>query len=351
MMALTSKDHRETDTAGLTQGEAAGIIVGVIWVVVVGLVIWNLPAAEAGGGLRGLRPILFVVAIFMPLALIWVAATSARERRRLREDILILAKDRDNLAKAHLRLKDSHDRLSLGHDELRQMLAAQSAMQPAPAASAGPAAAPAPAPQAAADDDTKPSGFTSRREVSRLIVPRAAPQPPVDQPVLSLDANQHQVAPPLERPDLIAALNFPDDEHDTEGFAALRRALRDRQARQLVQASQDVLTLLSQNGIYTDDLTPGPVPAEIWRRFARGERGGEVDKLGAIREPEGQITIAARMREDTIFRDAVHHFLRKFDQMLITFAEHATDTDLLALANTRTARAFMLLGRAAGTFD
>ena len=33
------------------------------------------------------------------------------------------------------------------------------------------------------------------------------------------------------------------------------------------------------------------------------------------------------------------------------FERNATDADIVALANTRTARAFMLLGRAAGTFD
>ncbi len=147
------------------------------------------------------------------------------------------------------------------------------------------------------------------------------------------------------------ALNFPNDEHDTDGFAALRRALRDRTARRLVQASQDVLTLLSQDGIYMDDLRPDPVSAEMWRRFAGGERGKGMDRLGAIRDRSSLALAAGRMREDAIFRDAVHHFLRRFDEMLVTFEEHATDTDLLQLAETRTSRAFMLLARATGTFD
>jgi len=57
------------------------------------------------------------------------------------------------------------------------------------------------------------------------------------------------------------------------------------------------------------------------------------------------------MRADTIFRDAVHHFLRKFDQTLVEFEKVATDQDIADLADTRTARAFMLLGRATGVFD
>ena len=155
----------------------------------------------------------------------------------------------------------------------------------------------------------------------------------------------------LERVDYIKALNFPDDEHDKVGFDALRRALRDRTARRLVQASQDVLTLLSQDGIYMDDLRPEPIDADLWRSFAAGTRGKQIDRLGAVRDHSAVGLIVGRMREDTIFRDAVHHFLRRFDEMLVTFEEQATDTDLLALADTRTARAFMLLARASGTFD
>ena len=57
------------------------------------------------------------------------------------------------------------------------------------------------------------------------------------------------------------------------------------------------------------------------------------------------------MRQDTIFRDAAHHFLRQFDKTVADFEKNATDADLVALAETRTSRAFMLLARVSGTFD
>ena len=60
---------------------------------------------------------------------------------------------------------------------------------------------------------------------------------------------------------------------------------------------------------------------------------------------------AARMKQDTIFRDAAHHFLRRFDKSFSEFEEIASDSEIAALSGTRTARAFMLLGRVAGTFD
>ncbi len=119
----------------------------------------------------------------------------------------------------------------------------------------------------------------------------------------------------------------------------------------LIRAAQDVLTLLSQDGIYMDDLKPDRAKPEIWRRFAQGERGRTIAGLGGVRDRSSLALTAARMREDTVFRDAAHHFLRTFDRTMQEFEKNATDQDIADLAETRTARAFMLFGRVTGTFD
>jgi hypothetical protein len=119
----------------------------------------------------------------------------------------------------------------------------------------------------------------------------------------------------------------------------------------LVQAAQDVLTLLSQDGIYMDDLTPDRARPEVWRRFAMGERGRSMAALGGIRDRSSLALSAGRMREDTIFRDAAHHFLRLFDKGLVNFEPEASDEEIAQLADTRSARAFMVLGRVTGAFD
>ncbi len=330
---MAQEPSREPDPTpeGFTAGEAIALVVAVVWLVILALFFWMSPADEVSSITDDrLFAIIMVMAAVTPVGMIWLAVATARASRVMRAESY------------HLRT---------AIDGLRHMKLAQQAMQAQ--------AAPQPSvekqlveiAQSTGNTENAVGGFASRREVSRLIVPRAAPQAPVDQPALALGASSEDMNPPLERLDYIKALNFPDDEHDTEGFAALRRALRDRTARRLVQASQDVLTLLSQDGIYMDDLHPDPVPADLWRRFANGERGKDMDRLGAVRDRSSLALIAARMREDTIFRDAVHHFLRRFDEMLVSFEEQATDTDLLALAETRTTRAFMLLARATGTFD
>ncbi|MEL6682168.1 MAG: hypothetical protein AAFQ09_05925 [Pseudomonadota bacterium] len=328
-MAQQPVSEKAREAQGLSQVEAIAMALAVGWLVAVGLFFWILPPQQPEDApFDSLRFVLMLIAIFMPVGLIWVAAAAARSARVMREESF---------------------RVQAAIDGMRQTYLAQQAMMPAAEPNVErqlQAIA-----QSAKKTETAVSQFASRREVSRIIVPRAAPQAPLDQPALALGTSQEDIAPPLDNTDLIRALNFPNDEHDTEGFATLRRSLQNRPARKLIQAAQDVLTLLSQDGIYMDDMRPEPVSAELWREFAHGKRGRAIDTLGAVRDRAALALAAGRMREDTIFRDAVHHFLRQFDQMLVTFEAYATDTDLLELAETRTARAFMLLGRATGTFD
>ncbi|KQI71635.1 hypothetical protein AN191_11645 [Loktanella sp. 5RATIMAR09] len=333
-MAQKPNTDRAGSDAGLGQGEPLAIAASVAWVIAATFLFWlTWPDPAPADGFATAWFVLVALAIILPAALIWVAVASARAVRNLRHELF--------------QAQTSIDRLA-------DMLASKTAAKvPAAARPAVPKSPPPPETAAAPQvpQDPPASQFASRREVSRLIVPRAAPQMPADQPALALDTPSEVARQPIARPDLVKALHFPNDENDTDGFGALRRALRDRDARKLVQASQDVLTLLSQDGIYMDDLRPAPVSADIWRRFAKGERGRSVEQLGGIRDQTHLSQLSRRTREDAIFRDAVHHFLRCYDQFLVTFAEDATDTDLLALAETRTSRAFMLLARTTGTFD
>jgi len=193
----------------------------------------------------------------------------------------------------------------------------------------------------------------SRLAKSKRPMPEIAATPAAEgeqQTVLELGTPVEVLAEPLKNEDFIKALHFPEDQNDDEGFAALRRALADRNTNQLIQAAQDVLTLLSQDGIYMDDLRPDMARPEIWQRFARGERGRAIAALGGIRDRSSLALTNVRMKKDPVFRDAAHHFLRLFDKGFTNFEETATEVEISALAETRTARAFMLLGRVAGTF-
>lgn len=315
----------------ITTTELVALALSLIWLVLAGGFFLLLPATEADTGGGSLRFVMTVLAIFMPVALIWVAAAAARAARIMREESRRMQAAVDGMRQTYLADRQQRQSQLPANTTVERKLNEIA--------------------QATRQTETAVATFASSREPARTPGPTPAPRGPDGQQSLALGTPADDIRPALPRIDLIRALNFPDTDKDTIGFAALRRALRDRTARQLVQASQDVLTLLSQDGIYMDDLAPDRAAPEIWRRFARGERGRMVAALGGVRDRSSLALTGGRMREDTIFRDAAHHFLRHFDRMLAAFEPDASDADIADLSETRTARAFMLLGRVAGTFD
>jgi len=287
------------------------------------------PDAASPGGI--LRFIMIMLAIFMPVAMIWVAATAARASRVMREESQRLQAAIDAIRQTYV--AQNQERHAVSEPSVTRKLDEIAAAQ--------------------RKAETALAMFTSTRH-AEAAPPPPAPEPAEagedDQVALPLGTTAEDMQPPLGRADFIRALNFPETPDDREGFAALRKALKDRQTAQLIQAAQDVLTLLSHDGIYMDDLKPDMARPELWRRFGAGERGRAVAALGGVRDRSSLALTAARMKQDSIFRDAAHHFLRLFDRMFTQFAETATDSEISELSDTRTARAFMLLGRVAGTF-
>jgi len=172
-----------------------------------------------------------------------------------------------------------------------------------------------------------------------------------EQTTLEFGTPSDALTSPISNENFIKALNFPENPNDEDGFVALHLGLKDRDTAKVIQASQDILTFLSHDGIYMDDLRPTIARPEIWRKFANGERGRVISSLGGIRDRSSLALTNGRMKQDPIFRDAAHHFLRTFDKEFSTFEKSATDTEISAFAETRTARAFMLIGRVSGTFD
>lgn len=317
----------------LQMSDLIALGVTLLWLALVGG--FFLFAGPSDGGMGGglLSTIMVLVGIFLPVALIWVAAVTARTARAMRA-------------------------------EAQRLQAAIEAMR-ASWAGAGMAARPSVEKKldeiatSAKQAEHAIATFTSRRdgEVTQASADRKAVLVPAsnnsndEQPKLALGTPAEDMGAQVSVADFILALNFPDSQDDREGIRALRRALDDRTMAKLIRAAQDVLTLLGQDGIYMDDLKPDRAKPEVWRRFAMGERGKSIAALGGVRDRSSLALTAGRMRQDTIFRDAAHHFLRQFDKTMSEFERTASDQEITALAETRTARAFMLLGRVTGTFD
>ena len=276
-----------------------GLFVTIGWLLLVGG-FWLF--GPEGAPRSGLARLGTIVSVLAPVVLVWMAALAA-----------------DALAV----LRAEADSLRLIVDSLRREGAGGSR------AEATPAATPA-APVARARPEPVPDARQSRLPLD----PPPAPPPPA----------------PLTPRDLILGLNFPDGPDDAEGIAAMRAALADPDLSRVIRAAQDVITLLAGKGIYMDDQQPDLPRPELWRRLAGGMRGEAVAGLAGLRNPEAEERLTADMAGDEILRDAVHHFLRQYDRMLTARAAGLDDAELVALSDSRSGRAFMLLGRISRTF-
>jgi hypothetical protein len=280
--------------------------------------------------------VLTLLVVFLPLVLIWTAAITLRSVRALRMEARRLQATVEAMRHAYLANVQSNsakkpmmerklDEIAMSTKQAENTLA-----------------------RFATRRDSRMSQASADRKAA-FVAPMADLQ--AEQPGLALGTPAEAMRAPLSVADFIRALQFPENPDDKEGFRALRLALEDRDVAKLIRAAQDVLTLLSQEGIYMDDLKPERAHPDVWRRFAAGERGRAVAALGGIRDRSSLALTMARMREDAVFRDAAHHFLRSFDRSFAEFEAEASDAELADLADTRTARAFMIFGRAMGIFD
>lgn len=304
--------------------------------------------------------IFFLAGLFLPLLLIWLAALLAGELSRQRVMIAALgelfpplinelssaramfmergtALPGDTTAALCEVPRDSEtatqlDRLLTAQTELSSEFRAE--IRALRDHIAAPSPPPAPAP-------------------SRQAVPPPAPQatrPSPAQEALPLLPGTEVPAGPTWS-DLIRALDFPRDVDDHDGFRALKAALRNHSLAQMLQAAEDVLTILSQEGVYMEDLEPAPSSPDSWRRFIDGIRGPEVSEVGGITDARALELTSSLMKSDAIFRDTALYFQRRFDVVLSEFGSEAEDAELMQLADTRSCRAFMLLTRLGGAFE
>ncbi|MEH6833349.1 MULTISPECIES: hypothetical protein [Falsihalocynthiibacter] len=322
--------------AGLSRPEKLAVALSAVWMVGVAAIVLMSQGDTAAAQLESLRFIMTLVAVFLPVAVVWVGVLSARSARTIRDEGARLQASIDAMRLSYVAQQQSVTLANIPSvvEKLDQIVSAQRQTESTIATFATSRPASAPAPML-----IKSATLTTARQSYDA------------QPTLALGTSSEDIAPPLSKADFIRAVNFPENAEDKEGFAALRRALKDREASRLIQSAQDVLTLLSQDGIYMDDLRPDRARPDIWRQFANGERGRTVAVIGGIRDRSCLALTAGRMRQDPIFRDTSHHFLRQFDKTFSVFEADATDMEIAEITDTRTARAFMLLGRVSGTFD
>lgn len=297
--------------AGRRGGDRAGIAgaaATLAWVLLV-LLFWLAGPSE--GTVSGLGRLAALVGVVLPLVLIWTAVGLARMLADLRAEAAML--------RARMEALRPEERAAADRD---------AALPAAPGRTALGALRPAPRP---ARPEQKQTGL-------RAGEPRQSDLP-LDPP-----APVH-----ISPGELVAALDFPDGPDDHAAIAALRTALANPETARCIRAAQDVITLLAGHGVYMDDLPDSRADAQGWRRFLEGQRSG-AQALGDIGDLAALDTAAMLMREDEVFRDAGHHFLRQYDRTLSRAAAGMDDPALAAAADTRSGRAFRLLAQVTGMF-
>lgn len=325
---------RQSGRSRVTTTEIVAITLSVVWLLLVGGFLFTID--QHNNGAAFVNAVMTFLAVFLPIALIWVAATTARTVRELRGEAERLQGTVDAMRHAYVQQSQAQAAAKPGALErkLEEIAAAQRQTEVALAAIGG------------QRDGRVGLPFATQPRIGGPVV-----LPPEDEPALALGTPAEALNPPISVADYIRALNFPEHADDREGFRALRTALGDRSVSRLIRAAQDVLTLLAQDGIYMDDLRPERARPELWRKFAQGERGRTIAGIGGVRDRSSLALTSGRMRTDPVFRDAAHHFLRQFDKSFQEFEKTASDQQVVELAETRTARAFMLFGRVTGIFD
>ena len=169
------------------------------------------------------------------------------------------------------------------------------------------------------------------------------------------DKNKNQSADKLENnflswDVLLKALNFPNDENDLIGFSALNLARKNNTILQLLQVSEDFLNLLAQDGIYLDDLKIDPPSVTAWVNFVKNERNEHVKSLNCSGVDQHIKKLKMRAKSDVVFRDTALMLMRRFDKLLRDKLETAEDHQIFKISDTRSGKAFLLVGKISDAF-
>lgn len=315
--------------AGLSRLEIAAGIAALGWLALGVLRLWLMPTGLGPGGV-----VAEVVGSVLPVILL--AALVAAQRRITALEAELAA------ARRTARVTDKGGAGATGVVPLTHA--------PPRAVTAPPAGRPSSPPRAAAVMQGRAANTGSAQAASYGVASQpASAQPPAEapQPEFNLAAPDTTPPAPLTRADALRALDFPSSPQDAVGRMALIKGLADPWFARILRSGQDVLVLLAQDGLFAETLPAAQGDPALWLRFVAGERGAGLADLCPA-DPDLSDALATRLRQDEVFRDAAHHFLRRFDEFLAAFAKDADAAEIATLAQTRSARAFAILAKSVG---
>ena len=333
----------DTENNNDKDNEKAALYIAIIltttWIFGIGIIFYLYPDSARQISYDQNLTALIAVGLFLPLILIWIAAVLSRSLSAMQNETVALRKSVEQMNKTlEVQIvEESETRDRWIQSQLAQITAHTKQTDSHVSELA----------DKALEDRGKmrpPRNTTAMPGKSGLTKDTA-------QANLPLPDDKDTSDEPITIRELIKALNFPDNAKDTEGFRVLQRAFNDHNTSKLLHSAQDVLTMLSEDGIYMDDMRIDKPAPSAWRSFAKGARGKEIAGLGMVRDRTALALATTRLKNDSKFRETVHGFLTQFDTILTEFERAAEDSELTQMGKTRSAVAFMLLGRISGAFD
>lgn len=291
---------------------------------------------------------LFILAAALPAALFFYGALLARKSDEIRTEAARLSSAIDALRVTVA------PRTMPGAEEMAEALttAARKTMAEERAALSGAIDQLA---EALADTRGVVEEMSERDSKARRAGKKTAAPPALsdgEQPALPFETADAAPAPSIPWDSVVKALRFPRDADDAAGFDALRAVVADYDFAALLQAAEDTLSILSEDGLFMEDVQPDIAPIADWRRYADGERGADIASIGGVTDDVALAIARGRLRNDPVFRDTAMHFLRRFDKLMSRMlGELGDDPMVLEAADSRTGRAFMIVARAMGVFD
>jgi hypothetical protein len=333
----------DTENNNDKDNEKAALYIAIIltttWVLGIGIIFYLYPDSARQISYDQNLTALIAVGLFLPLILIWIAAVLSRSLSAMQNETVALRKSVEQMNKTlEVQIvEESETRDRWIQSQLAQITAHTKQT----------------------DSHVSELADKALEDRGKMRLPRNTTAMPgksgltkdTAQANLPLPDDKDTSDEPITIRELIKALNFPDNAKDTEGFRVLQRAFNDHNTSKLLHSAQDVLTMLSEDGIYMDDMRIDKPAPSAWRSFAKGARGKEIAGLGMVRDRTALALATTRLKNDSKFRETVHGFLTQFDTILTEFERAAEDGELTQMGKTRSAVAFMLLGRISGAFD
>lgn len=132
----------------------------------------------------------------------------------------------------------------------------------------------------------------------------------------------------------------------------LEKMKSDADVAAVLLLTDQVAEELRHDKVFLEDLSVEHVSAPLWARFSRGERGGDLVSLAGISDDVSAAIVRARLRNAKGFRTLSLRLMIAYARLLERAVDDmGVDQRLVELAETRSGRAFMLIGGLTGTFE